>query len=180
MARCSICYTVIRDEAEVQHTCPECKQDYHQSCWNEIGGCGTYGCKQAAVAEKPPVPVVVGQGWGDTKECPSCGMQISSSLLVCGCRARFPWADPMTRGEYAEWRSQQEALGRARTLLIWMFILSLFVFPAPLTGLIAGVYAFFRRKLLAGTGGTYLAMGYGSAALGAIYTILIVVVALGH
>jgi len=179
MSRCSICYTMIKD-AEAKTACPECQQDYHQSCWNEIGGCGTYGCKQAAVAEKPPVPVLVGQGWGDTKECPSCSRQIGSSLLVCGCGARFPWADPMTHADYAQWSGDQQALASARTLLIWMFVLSLFVVWSPLTGGIAGLYAFFKRKrLAAGGGGPYLAMGYGSAAIGAIFTLLIVLVAIG-
>src|SRR2546423_5602010 len=127
MARCSICYTMIRDDAEAATACPECHTDYHDSCWKEIGGCGTYGCKQAAVAHKPPVPVVVGQGWGDTKPCPSCNSQISSSLLVCSCGARFPWADPMTPAEFNDWRGRQQSLSSARSLLIWMFILSLTV-----------------------------------------------------
>lgn len=176
MARCSICYTMIK-QAEPTTTCSECKQDYHQSCWTEIGGCGTYGCKQAAIAEKPPVPVLVGQGWGDTKPCPHCSAQIGSSLLVCRCGAKFPWADPMTPAEYSAWRTGQEALASAKTVLIWLFILSLLVIVSPITGAIAGIYAFVRRKQLAG--GPYLAMGYGSAAIGAIFTLLIVLVAIG-
>lgn len=178
MARCSICYTVIKEGTEQATSCSECHQDYHQSCWNEIGGCGTYGCKQAAVAQKPPPPQVVGMGWGDSKPCPNCGQNISSSLLVCQCGARFPWADPMTIVEFNEWRDGQNALSRSRSLLIWMFIVSLFVVPAPVTGPIAGIYAFVRRKRLAGSGGPYLAMGYGSAALGLLYTGLILAVTL--
>jgi hypothetical protein len=173
MARCSICYTVL-NQGEPVTACPECRQDYHKSCWDEIGGCGSYGCKQAAVAQKPPVPVLVGAGWGDTKACPQCGQQISSSLLVCSCRARFPWADPMTVSEYGEWVAQQQAIASSRTFLVIMFILSLVVGP------IAGIYAWAKRAQLAGSGGTYLAMGYGSAAIGAFYTILIVLTATGH
>jgi hypothetical protein len=179
MARCSICYTVIREDAEASTACPECHQDYHRSCWTEIGGCATYGCKQAAVAQKPAVPVVVGAGWGDTKQCPSCGQHISSSLLVCMCGARFPWADPMTNAEYVRWRDDQAALKSARTLLIWLFILSMLVVTSPVTGPIAGIYAFAKRKRLAGSGGPYLAMGYGSAALGVLYGVLIAVASLG-
>ena len=51
--------------------------------------------------------------------------------------------------------------------------------PAPVVGPIAGVYAYRKRTLLAGTGGTYLAMGYGSAALGGCYLLLIAIIALG-
>jgi hypothetical protein len=178
MARCSICYTVLR-EGEPVTGCPACKQDYHKSCWDEIGGCGTYGCQHAAVAQKPPPPVLVGAGWGDTKPCPWCAEQIHSSLLVCRCGARFPWADPMTVHEYLVWKEEQLEIAGARKLLTLLFILSMAVVVAPLTGTIAGLYAFGKRKQLAGAHGTYLAMGYGSAALGALFSILILVVALG-
>lgn len=178
MARCSICYTVI-NQSELVTNCPECRSEYHSTCWDEIGGCGTYGCKRAAVAQKPPIPVLVGGGWGDTKTCPSCSLQISASLLVCSCRARFPWADPMTPAEYLEGVAKEQGIASSRKHLIWMFILSLVGVTAPVIGPIAGIYAYRKRTLMAGTGGTYLAMGYGSAAIGAIYTILIVLVALG-
>jgi hypothetical protein len=179
MARCSICYTVL-SAGEPVTACPECKTDYHKSCWDEIGGCGSYGCKQAAVAQKPPVPVLVGSGWGDTKPCPACTRQISSSLLVCSCGARFPWADPMTPAEYQSAIMAERAVKSARTALIWMFLFSLIGITAPLAGPVAGIYAFRKRHQLAGTGGTYLAMGYGSAAIGALYSLLIVIIALGH
>jgi hypothetical protein len=179
MTRCSICYTVMTPGEPIT-ACPECRQDYHTSCWKEIGGCGSYGCKQAAVAQKPPLPVLVGAGWGDTKTCPNCGLDISASLLVCSCRALFPWADPMTREEYAAWVEQQSAIARSRKLLITLFIFSLIGFTAPIAGLIAGIYAWLVRTRLAGTGGTYLAMGYGSAAIGAVYGVLIALTALGH
>ena len=177
MARCSICYTVLR-EGEPVTGCPDCRQDYHKACWDEIGGCGTYGCKRAAVAQKPP-PMLVGAGWGDTKPCPGCAAQINSSLLVCRCGARFPWADPMTVQDYLVWKEEQAALVGFRRLLILMFVLSMTIVAAPITGPIAGLFAFVRRRRLAGEHGTYLAMGYGSAALGAAFSILLLVVALG-
>jgi len=178
MARCAICHTIIQ-ASERTTSCPECRQDYHGACWDEIGGCGTYGCKRAAVAQKPPIPVLVGAGWGDTKSCPSCNAQINSSLLVCSCGARFPWADPMKREEYLLWTGEQQAIGSARKLLTVLFLFTLIGFTAPVAGPIAGIYAWVKRKQLAGTGGTYLAMGYGSAALGTIYGILIALVAAG-
>jgi hypothetical protein len=179
MTRCSICYTIV-SQGEAVTTCPDCQQGYHTSCWTEIGGCGSYGCKQAAVAEKPPLPVVVGAGWGDSKTCPQCGLEIGASLLVCSCRARFPWADPMTREEYGSWVADQEAIARSRRVLISLFVCSLVGLTAPIAGPIAGLYAWLRRERLAGAGGTYLAMGYGSAAIGAVYAILIGLTALGH
>ena len=39
-------------EAEAVVNCPQCDQVHHLECWAEIGGCGTYGCKQAPALEK--------------------------------------------------------------------------------------------------------------------------------
>jgi hypothetical protein len=178
-ARCSICYTRIADGTPA-HECPDCRQGYHASCWKEIGGCATYGCASVAVAQKPPPPVLVGNGWGDTKACPQCDKDISSSLLVCrNCRATFPWADPMTREEYRAWREGQAAQSRARTVLLAGFVLTAAGVTAPLAGPLSGLYAWRKRHLLAGSGGTYLAIGYGSAAIGAAYALLIAALAAG-
>ena len=177
--RCSICYTIL-SENETVTACPDCKQDYHKACWDDIGGCGSYGCKQAAVAQKPPLPVLVGSGWGDTKRCPQCGNDIGSSLLVCACGARFPWADPMTANEYYAWFAEQNMIASARRYQIFLFVLTLLGVTAPITGTIAWIDAWRKRRALAGAGGTYLAMGYGSAALAMSYSILIVVVILGY
>lgn len=179
MSRCSICYTLMT-AGETHTECPACQTGYHQSCWDEIGGCGTYGCERAAVAQKPPVPTLVGGGWGDSKACPACASQISSSLLVCRCGARFPWADPMTPEEYRRSVAAEQAVKRSRAVLIGLFVFALVGITAPLAGPVAGIYAHRKREQLLGSGGTYLAMGYGSAAIGTCYGLLIALVALGH
>jgi hypothetical protein len=124
--------------------------------------------------------VLVGAGWGDSKQCPGCSQQIGASLLVCSCGARFPWADPITVEDYRGWLDQKAAISRARSLLIVLFLLSLIGVTSPIAGAIAGIYARSKRALLAGSGGTYLAMGYGSAAIGTVYVLLIAVTALGR
>ncbi len=166
--RCSICGTLVRD-GEPARACPECLQDYHLGCWDEIGGCATYGCKQAAVAEKKAPARMVGSGWGDEKECPRCGDSIASSLLVCHCGARFPWADTMTKREYYEWIDEERATATTTKVLVALFIVSLSGFGAPLSGPISAYYAHKNRRRLVGPHGVYLAMGYGSAALAAAY-----------
>jgi Prokaryotic RING finger family 1 len=178
MARCSICYTLMT-QGDPTADCPDCLQHYHRGCWKEIGGCATYGCARAAVAQKPPPPVLVGAGWGDTKACPACHRQISSSLLVCGCSARFPWADPMSRADYDAWCAEEAGRATARKVLIAGFLLSLAGVTAPLAGPLSGLYAWRKRRQLAGSGGTYLAIGYGSAALGVGYGLLIALTAAG-
>lgn len=178
MARCSICYTKIQPN-EAAHTCADCQQEYHQVCWDELGGCGTYGCKSSAVAEKPPPPVIMRTGWGDSKTCPVCSREISSSLLLCPCGARFPYADPMTVADYGAWRAKEDEASGARKVLVVLFILTLLGLPAPLLGPIAGFYAWSKRELLGGANGTYLGVGYGAAAIGGTYLVLIGLLAAG-
>jgi hypothetical protein len=178
MARCTICHTLIQPADSVA-ACPECSQEYHRECWDELGGCATYGCEKAAEAQKPEQPDYHPGGWGDEKTCPKCGRQITSSLLDCRCGARFPYADPMTRDEYYRWFEDEASLRSARRGLLSLFIVSLFGLAAPITGAIAAVMVYRFRNRLAGAQGTYLAMGYGSIALGAIYTLTIVLLVFG-
>jgi hypothetical protein len=178
MTRCSICHTRVQP-TEPTEVCPECEQAYHATCWGEVGGCATYGCSKAPVTEKPPPPAQVGTGWGDEKTCPACQKTIASSVLVCRCGAKFPYADPMTRETWRTWNESQQAAHRGRRTLFLLFLFSLFGLPAPLLGPIAGAYAWRRRRLLAGADGTYLAMGYGAAALGATHLVAILCLAVG-
>ncbi|MFI5401402.1 MAG: RING finger protein [Planctomycetota bacterium] len=178
MSRCSICHTLIEAASE-QVDCSTCKQEYHRSCWDELGGCATYGCAEAAPPEKPAPAPVVGGGWGDEKECPKCRRAIRASLLVCQCGARFPYPDPMTHDEYRDWVREQEGVRRTRRFILLLFIFSLAALPAPLLGPIAGTIAYRNRAKLAGADGTYLAMGIGSAALGAIYGLVLLLLLAG-
>jgi hypothetical protein len=162
-----------------QTACPACTQEYHESCWTELGGCGTYGCDQVPAATKPAVSTRPGQGWGDVKPCPSCGVDIASSMLRCKCGARFPYADPISPAEFEAWVGEQRAVRRAKRLITVLFIITLIGLIAPLTGTIAGVYAYARRERLAGANGTFLAIGFGSAAIGAIHAIVMLLLAVG-
>jgi hypothetical protein len=178
MNRCSICHALV-DEGSPSTSCPTCEQIYHDSCWNDLGGCATYGCQAAAAIDKPAPPAIVKGGWGDEKECPRCRKMIGSSLLRCPCGARFPWADPMTHAEYRDWTQGQSRMKGSRRTLLFLFLGSLPGVTAPVLGAIAGVYAARNRRLLTGTDGVYLAMGYGAAALGLTYALVIVALLLG-
>jgi hypothetical protein len=85
----------------------------------------------------------------------------------------------MSRGEYVSWTQRQSELSASRRTLLLLFIFSLLGLPAPVLGPIAGWYAYSRRDQLAGADGTYLAMGYGTAAVGATYTLVILALIVG-
>ena len=178
MQRCSICKTLIQP-SHVTTGCPYCHSAYHRECWQQLGGCATYGCSAAPVPEVVPLPTSVKGGWGDEKTCPQCGDNLPSSLLVCRCGAHFPWADPMTTQEYETWVQEQERGALARKGMVVLFFVSLFGVFAPLTGAIAGIYAYRSRKILAGDAGSYLALGYGTAAIGFFYSLIFLLLYLG-
>ena len=178
MARCSICHTLIKDKDQTA-SCSECDNVYHKSCWDEMGGCATYGCAEAPVAEKTSPTSGHGRGWGDTKACPSCTREINSSLLVCMCGARFPYADPMSRSAYREYLDDLAGRKRARNLLLLLFFITFTGFPGPVTGPLAGVYAYSKRDLLTGVAGSYLALGAGTALLGICYGLIFLLLAIG-
>jgi len=178
MFRCSACHTLIRS-GDAMEECPACRQTYHASCWTELGGCATYGCEKAAVAEKPVPQAVVGAGWGDSKTCPKCRKEIASSLLVCRCGARFPSADPMGAEEYQSWVAEQARQRGVRRTILLFFLVALTGLLAPFFGIGAGLVAHRHRAALAGADGTYLAIGYGAGALGVLYTLVIMLLFAG-
>lgn len=178
MARCSICHTLIQS-TEPLTSCSECHQEYHELCWAGVGGCATYGCSAAAVAEKPPPAVNVGAGWGDEKTCPSCGKQVASSLLLCRCGATYPYADPMTAVEYQVWLGEEDRRRGSRRTLVVLFLLSLLAIPAPLLGPWAGYHAWSNKDEMVGANGAYLALGYGTAVLGVTYLFVFLLIFMG-
>jgi hypothetical protein len=48
---CSVCQAKIKLGEELR-LCEHCRQPFHQACWEENGGCGTYGC-EGAKSTKP-------------------------------------------------------------------------------------------------------------------------------
>lgn len=178
MTRCSICHTVVA-EGEETHFCPECAVASHVNCWEGIGGCATYGCPAAAAAEKPPPPANIGAGWGDEKTCPACKRSLNASLLTCGCGALFPWADPMTPAEYSDHLAELEDRKKLKRIFVVLFALTLTALLAPITGLVAGLTARAKKEELKGQDGAFLALGYGTAALGGAHALVWLVLAMG-
>lgn len=49
---CAICQTEIATGEEVRN-CEHCMISFHLGCWDEVGGCGTYGCENSPGVESP-------------------------------------------------------------------------------------------------------------------------------
>lgn len=85
----------------------------------------------------------------------------------------------MTKDEYKEWVAEDSLRKQRRTELIVLFVITIFGLLAPLTGAIAGIQAYRSRTLLVGEVGTYLALGYGAAVIGVVYTITFLLMLIG-
>lgn len=173
---CSICQNTVRP-GETACLCPECRSAYHRECWDEVGGCATYGCRLMPQAAKPAEPGERTEGWGDDKTCPKCGQQIRSAAVKCRyCKARFPSALPMTPPEYREWRQQQAQLAPTRTMAIVVFVASLLGCLGPVVLLGGGIWLWQAHDALKRVGGVHQVLAYFGIGLSIIYSILMLLV----
>ena len=85
----------------------------------------------------------------------------------------------MTQQEFQSWVSEGNKVKFAKRLIVVLFIITLIGLVAPLTGIIAGLFAYTQRERLAGANGTFLAIGFGSAAIGATYGLVMLFLAVG-
>ena len=172
-AVCPVCQTTI-GPAEPVLSCPECRQVHHQECWNEVGGCATYGCKQAPALNKGAAPMQTPlSAWGDTKPCPVCGEKVKSIAVKCRyCGTDFGTVDPLSAADMRNRIAKDESLRSMRVGVIVLFAFSVLGLLAPLMAIISLVWVLPKRKQLLDAGPVYLVLGYVSVALSVLYSIL--------
>lgn len=152
---CSICGSGILNGESIV-ICPECKLPYHYDCWNEMGGCGSYGCAAAPDIKKAdyaPSDTYVA-GWTSEKKCPECGSMILSDALICRvCKSEFPTEKPMTREEWQNRIYDGKELDIVKIKVIIQAILSLFgiftlfLFPINMFTLFSDSWIFKMKRL---------------------------------
>lgn len=168
---CTICQTTIAS-GEAAMLCPECRLPYHSDCWEENGGCATYGCPAAPRTVKPAEPRaddVARRGWGDTKKCPYCGEIIRAAALKCKfCNEVFASADPLTAADLTRQRMEKQTRGVEHTKAVIYFVASLLACGAPATAVIGGIWIFRDRpkfRAMDATDKVMIGCGFGISCL---------------
>lgn len=179
MIRCTFCRFAV-NATDDQVTCSTCEQAYHRQCWESNGGCATFGCEHSSVGEKPAAAPVK-RGWGDEKTCPACFAEIPSSSMQCRyCKAKFPYADPMIADEYRAWQDAEKVRRAHRRVLLGLFGAALLAVPGPIVAPAASYLTRRWQEEFVGEYAAFFALGYGTAAIGGLYSVFMLLLYLGR
>jgi hypothetical protein len=146
---CAICQTGIDRGAQVGR-CPECESPFHTECWDENGGCATYGCKLMPETVKEQDPLQQQTHWGqEEKNCPRCNEVIKVAALRCKhCKAVFETSAPVSRAEYFARERQKPLLQEGRQAASVIFVLGLLPCTAPLCLLFGGLWVLGNKEVV--------------------------------
>lgn len=147
---CAICQTGF-EAGEPSVNCPSCAAPFHQECWEENGGCASYGCESMpeTVAKENAEAFAPQAYWGkETKTCPACNKEIKVAAKRCRfCGETFSTTDPQDPKAFLS--SKSDSRGKSGNAVVVFFVLSLIPCLSPLVLMVGWIwYASGRDSIL--------------------------------
>jgi len=174
---CAICQTSLLPNEAIK-ICDRCKAEYHVECWNENGGCGTYGCEMAPMKDKGQSEQAVEDiYWGaKTKVCPMCGETIKISELSCPyCKSNFDTVAPISTQEVKDKLTKKPRKIEENKGAIKVFIFGLLGITAPLNLIFGGIWYKANRWKLREASPIHNLLAIIGLSVSVFYSILILV-----
>jgi hypothetical protein len=142
---CSICQSTLIAGERILY-CPECSLPFHVECWDENGGCSSYGCPVAPAADKHQGEVAAmgtTNVWGGEKVCPKCRKEIKAQALKCRfCGAEFSSRDAISPEEFAKREYEGKEYAKVRNKVIALFLLCAAGCMSPLGLILVSILLF--------------------------------------
>lgn len=163
---CTICQTMIEGTDPITE-CKACLLGFHAECWEEYGGCATYGCKEAPKTEKKAEDV--------RKECPYCGEMIRAKAIRCpSCRERFEDARPVDRDEYFQEMMDAPVRKAFRAKTLGFLAASIVPCLGPIMLVLGVMWLKSKDEEFEKVGNVYRVMIGTGTTLGGIHTFLLI------
>ena len=179
---CSICQAPFMQDDHVV-ACRGCDAHYHEECWNEIRGCGTYGCKYARVSDKAPSQNETDMTyWGQrTKPCPACKEVININELTCPfCHEKFDTIAPLTEKDIRKQEIEEpQDIRDSRIIAVIIFAAGLLGVTAPFALAIGGIWYSVNRTKLRKSSPVFGFLALAGLGISIFYTLFILLGLLG-
>jgi len=143
---CIVCQTPVGEQEDAV-ACPDCGGTYHNDCWQYNGGCGVYGCSEAAPTEGLSTLEVPAAHWGkEEKKCPNCGLEILATAVRCRhCGATFSSATPQGSASFVSQQRTEAKIPTVQKISIWLLIFSVVPCTAPVAAVV-GVFWYLANR----------------------------------
>ena len=173
---CAICQSPFGAD-ESRSACPDCQAEYHADCWTENRGCAVYGCPQVPPTEARDTLELPVSYWGqEHKICPVCNAQILAAAVRCKiCGTTFDSAQPQDAEQFLRQANRVVRAPVLRKHVVWVFVLCLVPFLAPLALVGGTIWYWPRRKDISALPSLYGALIKIGLAVGAGQTLIILV-----
>lgn len=150
---CPVCQSQIA-AGEATTACPGCAAVHHGDCWQEVGGCGIYGCVHVPPTEKRGDMEIPAGYWGkESKSCPRCTKEIQAMAVRCRhCGAEMSAGSQQTDKAWRAERAERADRAPLRTRCVWVFAVCVIPPLAPLAVIPATVWWLIRRGAIARVG----------------------------